>query len=110
MLARLVIESNSDMPGLHFDGPELLAGLSIEQRYVRAQLTFVLIDGRDSVSFLVRIKELIENPVLMMFDGTDPEKLLLSALPSFNKLLHSPFTDTPACLPLLCLATVESSS
>lgn len=36
-----------------------------------------LIDGKESVSFLVRVKELIENPVQMMFGGADPEKLLL---------------------------------
>jgi 2-oxoglutarate dehydrogenase E2 component (dihydrolipoamide succinyltransferase) len=34
-------------------------------------------DGRDSVSFLVKMKELIENPVHLMFGGSDPEKLLL---------------------------------
>jgi 2-oxoglutarate dehydrogenase E2 component (dihydrolipoamide succinyltransferase) len=36
-----------------------------------------VIDGRESVSFLVRIKELIENPVKMLTLGMDPEKLLL---------------------------------
>ena len=36
-----------------------------------------LVDGRDSVSFLVRIKELLENPVSLLFSGTDPEKYLL---------------------------------
>jgi 2-oxoglutarate dehydrogenase E2 component (dihydrolipoamide succinyltransferase) len=36
-----------------------------------------VIDGRESVSFLVRVKELIENPVKMLTLGMDPEKLLL---------------------------------
>ena len=36
-----------------------------------------IIDGRDSVGFLVKIKEYIENPEKMLFDGMDPEKLLL---------------------------------
>lgn len=36
-----------------------------------------IIDGRDSVSFLVRVKELVENPTNMLFSGNDPEKLLL---------------------------------
>jgi 2-oxoglutarate dehydrogenase E2 component (dihydrolipoamide succinyltransferase) len=36
-----------------------------------------LIDGRDSVSFLVRVKELIESPLNMVMEGADPEKLLL---------------------------------
>lgn len=36
-----------------------------------------LIDGRDSVSFLIKIKELIESPLKMVMEGADPEKLLL---------------------------------
>ena len=35
-----------------------------------------VIDGRESVSFLVRIKKLLENPQMMLF-GKDPVKLLL---------------------------------
>jgi 2-oxoglutarate dehydrogenase E2 component (dihydrolipoamide succinyltransferase) len=35
-----------------------------------------IIDGRESVSFLVRIKELLENPALLLF-GKDPVKSLL---------------------------------
>ena len=35
-----------------------------------------VIDGRESVSFLVRIKELLENPQMMLF-GKDPVKALL---------------------------------
>ncbi len=36
-----------------------------------------LIDGRDSVSFLVKIKEFIESPLKMLKEGEDGEKLLL---------------------------------
>jgi 2-oxoglutarate dehydrogenase E2 component (dihydrolipoamide succinyltransferase) len=36
-----------------------------------------LIDGRDSVSFLARIKELIESPTKIIFEGNDPERMLL---------------------------------
>ena len=36
-----------------------------------------LIDGKESVSFLVKVKELIENPVNMLLGGTNPEKSLL---------------------------------
>jgi 2-oxoglutarate dehydrogenase E2 component (dihydrolipoamide succinyltransferase) len=36
-----------------------------------------VIDGRESVSFLVRIKELIEQPVKMLTIGMDPDRLLL---------------------------------
>ena len=35
-----------------------------------------VIDGRESVSFLVRVKELLENPALLLF-GKDPVKSLL---------------------------------
>jgi len=45
--------------------------------YIALSYDHRLIDGRDSVSFLVKVKELIENPVHMMFSGMDPEKILL---------------------------------
>ena len=35
-----------------------------------------VIDGRESVSFLVRVKELLENPGQLLF-GKDPVKTLL---------------------------------
>lgn len=35
-----------------------------------------IIDGRESVGFLVRVKELLENPILLLV-GQDPAKLLL---------------------------------
>jgi 2-oxoglutarate dehydrogenase E2 component (dihydrolipoamide succinyltransferase) len=35
-----------------------------------------IIDGRESVGFLVRVKELLENPELLLF-GKDPVKALL---------------------------------
>lgn len=36
-----------------------------------------LIDGKTSVSFLVKVKELCENPVSMMFGNKKPEEILL---------------------------------
>jgi 2-oxoglutarate dehydrogenase E2 component (dihydrolipoamide succinyltransferase) len=36
-----------------------------------------IIDGKDSVSFLIKVKEGIENPVSLMFGGKDPLKNLL---------------------------------
>jgi len=36
-----------------------------------------IIDGKDSVSFLVKVKEYIESPVNLVFEGNDPVKLLL---------------------------------
>jgi 2-oxoglutarate dehydrogenase E2 component (dihydrolipoamide succinyltransferase) len=45
--------------------------------YIALSYDHRLIDGRDSVSFLVKVKELIESPLNMVMEGTDPEKLLL---------------------------------
>lgn len=45
--------------------------------YIALSYDHRLIDGRDSVSFLVRIKELIENPVNMLFSTGDPDRTLL---------------------------------
>jgi len=36
-----------------------------------------IIDGKDSVSFLLKVKECIENPVHILFGGIDPRKILL---------------------------------
>lgn len=36
-----------------------------------------IIDGKDSVGSLVRIKELLENPIKLLLEGKDPDKLLL---------------------------------
>jgi 2-oxoglutarate dehydrogenase E2 component (dihydrolipoamide succinyltransferase) len=36
-----------------------------------------VIDGKDSVGFLVKIKEFIENPEKLLFGGSSPEELLL---------------------------------
>jgi 2-oxoglutarate dehydrogenase E2 component (dihydrolipoamide succinyltransferase) len=45
--------------------------------YIALSYDHRLIDGRDSVSFLVKVKELIESPLNMVMEGADPEKLLL---------------------------------
>lgn len=36
-----------------------------------------IIDGKESVSFLVKVKEMLENPERMIFGGTDPYEVLL---------------------------------
>jgi 2-oxoglutarate dehydrogenase E2 component (dihydrolipoamide succinyltransferase) len=36
-----------------------------------------IVDGRESVSFLVKVKELLESPHKLLFEGADPEKTLL---------------------------------
>jgi 2-oxoglutarate dehydrogenase E2 component (dihydrolipoamide succinyltransferase) len=44
--------------------------------YLAVSYDHRIIDGRESVSFLVRVKELLENPALLLF-GKDPVKTLL---------------------------------
>lgn len=45
--------------------------------YVALSYDHRIIDGRESVSFLVKVKELLENPVKMMFGSKDPLEVLL---------------------------------
>ena len=44
--------------------------------YVALTYDHRIIDGRESVSFLVRVKDLLENPELLLM-GKDPVKTLL---------------------------------
>jgi 2-oxoglutarate dehydrogenase E2 component (dihydrolipoamide succinyltransferase) len=45
--------------------------------YVALSYDHRIIDGRESVSFLVKVKEMLENPAKMLYGGKDPvEKLL----------------------------------
>jgi 2-oxoglutarate dehydrogenase E2 component (dihydrolipoamide succinyltransferase) len=45
--------------------------------YVALSYDHRIIDGRESVSFLMRVKQMLENPSMMMFEGNDPVKILL---------------------------------
>ena len=45
--------------------------------YVALSYDHRIIDGRESVSFLVKVKQMLENPVLLLFGGKDPVKKLL---------------------------------
>ncbi|MCC7533096.1 MAG: 2-oxoglutarate dehydrogenase complex dihydrolipoyllysine-residue succinyltransferase [Bacteroidia bacterium] len=36
-----------------------------------------IIDGRESVGFLVKVKQCLENPTLLLTEGNDPQKMLL---------------------------------
>jgi 2-oxoglutarate dehydrogenase E2 component (dihydrolipoamide succinyltransferase) len=46
--------------------------------YVALSYDHRLVDGKDSVGFLVKLKELIENPEFMLLNGKDPlEKFVL---------------------------------
>lgn len=46
--------------------------------YIALSYDHRIIDGRESVGFLVKVKEMLENPVKMMFGGDDPVKALLN--------------------------------
>jgi 2-oxoglutarate dehydrogenase E2 component (dihydrolipoamide succinyltransferase) len=45
--------------------------------YVALSYDHRIIDGRESVSFLVKVKEMLENPGMMLFAGKDPVTKLL---------------------------------
>ena len=42
--------------------------------YVALSYDHRIIDGKDSVGFLVKVKEVLENPEELVFGGKDPEK------------------------------------
>jgi 2-oxoglutarate dehydrogenase E2 component (dihydrolipoamide succinyltransferase) len=45
--------------------------------YIALSYDHRVIDGRESVSFLVMVKDLLENPAKMLFEGNEPVKVLL---------------------------------
>jgi len=45
--------------------------------YVALSYDHRIIDGRESVGFLVKVKEMIENPSKLMFGGKEPAEVLL---------------------------------
>jgi 2-oxoglutarate dehydrogenase E2 component (dihydrolipoamide succinyltransferase) len=45
--------------------------------YVALSYDHRIIDGRESVSFLVKVKQMLEDPAKMLFSGNDPIKVLL---------------------------------
>ncbi len=45
--------------------------------YIAMSYDHRIIDGRDSVGFVVTVKNLIENPERLLIDGGNPEKMLL---------------------------------
>ena len=46
--------------------------------YVALSYDHRIIDGKDSVGFLVKVKEVLENPEEMVFHGKDPKKILMN--------------------------------
>ena len=53
-----------------------LAQLIVTYMYIALSYDHRIIDGRESVSFLVRVKNLLENPE-MMLDGKNPQEKVL---------------------------------
>jgi len=45
--------------------------------YIALSYDHRIIDGKESVSFLKQVKEMIENPNMIIFGGKDPEEILL---------------------------------
>jgi 2-oxoglutarate dehydrogenase E2 component (dihydrolipoamide succinyltransferase) len=45
--------------------------------YVALSYDHRIIDGRESVGFLVRVKEMLEDPTRILFGGKNPEEVLL---------------------------------
>lgn len=45
--------------------------------YVALSYDHRIIDGRESVGFLVKVKQMLEEPAKMLFEGNDPIKVLL---------------------------------
>jgi len=77
----LINPPQSAILGMHniADRPVAVKG-KVEIRpvmYIALSYDHRIIDGKDAVRFLVMVKELIENPVRLLFRGNDPEKALL---------------------------------
>jgi 2-oxoglutarate dehydrogenase E2 component (dihydrolipoamide succinyltransferase) len=45
--------------------------------YVALSYDHRIIDGKESVGFLVKVKEMLENPERMIFGAKDPMEILL---------------------------------
>lgn len=45
--------------------------------YIALSYDHRIIDGKESVSFLVKVKEMVENPVKLLFGGKNPEEIVL---------------------------------
>jgi len=60
------------------DRPMAIAGQVVirPMMYIALSYDHRIVDGRESVSFLVRVKELLENPEQLLI-GRDPVKTLL---------------------------------
>jgi len=71
----------SGILGMHniVERPVALKGQVVirSMMYIALSYDHRIIDGKSAVSFLVKIKQLIEDPIFMLFNGKEPNKLLL---------------------------------
>lgn len=81
MSTPLINPPQSAILGMHniIDRPVAVDGQVVirPMMYIALSYDHRVIDGKDSVSFLLRIKSLLENPADMLFSGTNSEKSLL---------------------------------
>jgi 2-oxoglutarate dehydrogenase E2 component (dihydrolipoamide succinyltransferase) len=82
MSTPIINPPQSAILGLHAikDRPVAIEG-KVEIRpimYVALSYDHRIIDGKDSVGFLVKVKEMIENPTKLLFNGKDSEEILLA--------------------------------
>ncbi len=63
-----IVERPIAVNGLVVIRPMMYVALSYDHR---------IIDGKESVGFLVKVKELLETPTKMLFDGKDPNEIVL---------------------------------
>ena len=82
MLSTPIINSpQSAILGMHniIERPVAINGQVVirPMMYLALSYDHRVIDGRDSVSFLVKVKEYIEDPEKLLFNGADPSKMLL---------------------------------
>jgi 2-oxoglutarate dehydrogenase E2 component (dihydrolipoamide succinyltransferase) len=81
MSTPIINPPQSAILGMHniVDRPVAIDG-KVEIRpmmYLALSYDHRIIDGKESVSFLVKVKEMIENPSKMIFGGKSPEEVLL---------------------------------
>jgi 2-oxoglutarate dehydrogenase E2 component (dihydrolipoamide succinyltransferase) len=77
----LINPPQSAILGMHniLDRPVAMDGQVVirPMMYVALSYDHRVIDGKDSVGFLLRVKKLLENPTDMLFGGSSGEKALL---------------------------------
>lgn len=81
MSTPIINPPQSAILGMHniVDRPVAING-KVEIRpmmYLALSYDHRIIDGKESVSFLVKVKEMLENPERLIFGGKDPIQVLL---------------------------------